>query len=441
LSQSPGVANAIVRENDVGTKLNALDELIVAGALPSKPEQRQISRSGDEDADTEPGNGMEHIDAESQGTREEDQSQIPLPERDGKSSTEKLSPQSVDGSASHSSYDPSKIPLPDQDGSSGTENLVRQSKDGSGSHESVDPSEIPLPERDGSSGPENLFSQSVDSSATRSDHEARRERYRRAIDLMHDRLPGHLYHTASEDVRYHDVGMIRILDIPHIPKHGKEGKEWYQPDNETWWKDPIELENKVLGNDIEQVRCRIALVEDLSPELIDSLGAVFAINPEFFEEHLNSSQYNISGNLPVNRPSFQQATHDFQHISIRWWRPLYRKSFRQNKPISSPVIWRSLMKTGFNMRRLKSRSTHIDNTSTTVHRRNILHEHTLRPNTNIFRQEWNLSPVHREETRSDVNRTAVGWEERLTVHCQVIGRCSLCEDLWMISYNRGGLLG
>ena len=251
-------------------------------------------------------------------------------------------------------------------------------------------------------------------------------------------LPEHLRHTASEmsntsgnryseRVRHDDRGIVRILDIPNKSKHGEEGREWDQPDDRNWWKDSEQLEEKVLGNDIDQIRCRVVLVEDLCPDLIDSLGAVFAINPEFFEEHLNASRYNQRHHAPATGPSFMPATDGFRNISIRWWRPLYRKPFRKNRPIDSLITWKKFMKSASLYKEYTPRTTLVDRPSATVRRGNITHEHTLKPNTNIFRQEWDVTLAHTVDNRNDEDRATVGWEERLTIHCQVVGECRLCK--------------
>jgi len=232
----------------------------------------------------------------------------------------------------------------------------------------------------------------------------------------------------QNDVSFPFGGLVRILDIPHKPWQGgsdiERGRDRYHEKEHTWWSDGPRLEFSVLSQDIDELCYRITLVEDLSPPLIDALGAIFAVKPVFFETHLIGSRYNkvlspddwklaaeMSGPTLMSGPTYiTPRTQHCQQFSLRWWRPLRRQT--SHFLFEGRSDWEHFLE--FPQQFLNSPA------------RTEKHKKPRRPNENIFRKEWDLTDYN--DLRWGNRPSTVACEERISIHSEYDeGKCQKCK--------------
>lgn len=157
----------------------------------------------------------------------------------------------------------------------------------------------------------------------------------------------------------------------------------------------------------KDVRLRLIIANDLSTDLIQCLGASFSMSPEIYEEHLVNAgwQNGICNDQDPNTWITQDMKKSY--MSIKWYRPVkrvlqrpYSSIDRQTflNPNARSFSWMEAVSTG----RGKPRGV----------------EHTSRPATNIFRQDWDM------KTDGEAAISAGGfaaWEERATVWSKQCG--------------------
>ncbi|KAJ5981769.1 Mg2+ transporter protein CorA-like/Zinc transport protein ZntB [Penicillium canescens] len=138
----------------------------------------------------------------------------------------------------------------------------------------------------------------------------------------------------------------------------------------------------------ENVKQRLIFVEDLSKPMMDKLGEIFSINPEFFEEHLLNSGY--AGGKYDSPPARTWSTASFEksYVSFRWIRPVYR------------------LPTYFSSRDLEDLLE--DSTKHFTRQGSV----TTRILTNIFRLEWGLWTDPAKTVRM---KRECGLEERVSI--------------------------
>ncbi|KAK3368277.1 hypothetical protein B0H63DRAFT_74249 [Podospora didyma] len=174
---------------------------------------------------------------------------------------------------------------------------------------------------------------------------------------------------------------------------------------------------------------RAVLVSDLSEPLINSLGPIFRLSPETFEEHLIRSGYTSTSYQDRDSSTWPTRFLPKQHVSLRWHSLVSRKDTEPRDASSRRVLMEDMME----WRRSfgKGPGGKI-----------MWHTRLLSKLTNIFRQEWSLSPTSRplkrrlvmsdqprglidigegdefEEVekgpRADEELDVVAWEERVT---------------------------
>lgn len=88
------------------------------------------------------------------------------------------------------------------------------------------------------------------------------------------------------------------VNLLEYPMHGTEVSS-------REFTDPGELDRHIKGlkgKDASSVKLRLFVVEDLSRDVIESLGSHYDVDPSFFREHLvDNVWYNISKSFqPVN---------------------------------------------------------------------------------------------------------------------------------------------
>jgi len=159
---------------------------------------------------------------------------------------------------------------------------------------------------------------------------------------------------------------------------------------------------KMRTHRMSNVRFRYILIEDLSPQIIEMVGSVFWLNPEFFEEHLNRSGYRGDSYGDPHPRTWNTNATPKDYASVRWFRPVQRSRMRPLSELDRNTL---LGKNGGNGE-LYWKSDATESTSRKV----------MRLTTNIFRQEWPIVS-NPDEAISDDSETTfpVAWEERLTV--------------------------
>lgn len=184
------------------------------------------------------------------------------------------------------------------------------------------------------------------------------------------------------------------------------------------------------------VICRVVLVEDLTPSLIDALGNTFDIPPGAFAEHLNQSGYSWDSYEHEPPSKWHDAYLSKAHASLRWFRPVRQEKtvtgwlkhpeiFLKTEYTATDDVWRPPEAISFSG--IQGAITWIDTQYQELRKSFIesrIH-HNIHATTNIFRQCWPLSMRNNE---SDTNQIPVSldkqrfselipvaWEEKATV--------------------------
>lgn len=183
-----------------------------------------------------------------------------------------------------------------------------------------------------------------------------------------------------------------------------------------------------------EVLTRFMLIEDLSASLIETLGAVFEIDPEFFAEHLNRSGYNGTDYDDALPPHWETHGMPKAHTSMKWYRPV-----QQNPKVTQWMAKPSTILDMVSVNRDEDdtesaervpgsvtwTSTEVDIDGKYIER---LHQAVI--STNIFRRSWSLStrPASRTEASGQLaslmvrdimkeegwkrNAVPTAWEEK-----------------------------
>lgn len=149
---------------------------------------------------------------------------------------------------------------------------------------------------------------------------------------------------------------------------------------------------------------RLILVEDLTPSLIDLLGATFQIPPHVFEQHLDRSGYSKESKESNSTVAWHTRSTAQGYSSVTWYRPVLPLM-----PITSKM--REKLLSG---RRVRVRCP-------IEHCRE--HDVWLGTAANIWRHQLDLSPdpgVYHKASQTDY---PVGWEERATTWTRDIEGC------------------
>ena len=161
----------------------------------------------------------------------------------------------------------------------------------------------------------------------------------------------------------------------------------------------------------DEVNLRLIVVEDLSPELIEILGSVFGMSPEFFEEHLLNSGWQNGEDQDGGADLWNTRSMKKDYVSVRWYRPGLQTSPRLSSVddrISllgqSSLEWTEIVAVERANGNLIKRGVH----------------HTVKPATNILRRAWNLKTKPPE---IDSTLGSVAWEERATLWSKTVEDC------------------
>ena len=168
-----------------------------------------------------------------------------------------------------------------------------------------------------------------------------------------------------------------------------------------------EFRKRLLGVTDDCVQ-RIVLVEDLSPKLIDLLGATFDIAPHVFEEHLESSGYRrLDTEIDKKTNAWNTGSNLLGHSSIasvRWYRPVL--------PLI-PISQR------FRTRLIRDRRPQVYCPFDGCPR----HTLPLSATANIWRHFLELCPEPGIYHKGSSTEYPVGWEERATVWKRDLDGC------------------
>lgn len=216
----------------------------------------------------------------------------------------------------------------------------------------------------------------------------------------------------------------RIVYYDHFPS-GWDGQDRPYRRNEPWENQSsapaFEDFRKTLRNVSDHCIQRIVLVEDLTPNLIELLGATFQVPPHVFEEHLDRSGYtkDLEGGDRKKAWHSRASTQGFS--SVTWFRPVL--------PLV-PVTSRLRSKL-ISDRKPRVRCP-FDGCQA--------HGHNLRLNTqaNIWRHQLDLCPEPGVYHKDSDTEYPVGWEERATMWARNYDECQFsAKDLdRLLSYKR-----
>ncbi|KAF1847936.1 uncharacterized protein K460DRAFT_403252 [Cucurbitaria berberidis CBS 394.84] len=150
---------------------------------------------------------------------------------------------------------------------------------------------------------------------------------------------------------------------------------------------------------------RTILVEDLTPSLIDLLGASFQIPPHVFEEHLEGGGYRTTPENRDNANTWHTRSSAQGYSSITWYRPVL--------PLF-PITSR------FRARLVRDRKPSLRCVYDGCERR---HDIRLQTTANIWRRSLELCPEPGVYHKGSETEFPVGWEERATIWTRDIDGC------------------
>ncbi|KAF2635029.1 hypothetical protein P280DRAFT_554076 [Massarina eburnea CBS 473.64] len=222
--------------------------------------------------------------------------------------------------------------------------------------------------------------------------------YRAKIDKLSSHFP--LITVATHLTRH--VWSARIVFYDCLESEPFRPPRRYEP-----WRYRASIPNyqefsSTLRKFSDDCTQRLILVEDLTPSLIDVLGATFQIPPHVFEEHLDGSGYISKGRNTKHPWQIHSSTQG--SASINWFRPVLplipiTSRFR-SKLIAdhSPVV-----------------PCPFKNCS----------PHNLRLSTlgNIWRRHLDLSPQPGTYHKDSKEEYPIAWEERATVWARNLNDC------------------
>jgi hypothetical protein len=214
----------------------------------------------------------------------------------------------------------------------------------------------------------------------------------------------HLRNVYGNSCRNHRNGTVvcyNTLESGGPPVHHKrvDAEKWSQFGH-------LHREIAALRLDrAREVRTRFILIEDLSPPLIEALGSVFWMNPEFFEVHLTDSGYRRESCHDPSLHTWNTHACSKNIVSVKWFRPVQRQ---YRKPKSAAEREKLVSKNdGTAYLRWLSKDDEEDDWTT---------ENILSLNSNIFRPEWALAANPSELSLGEGSAFPGAWEERATIH-------------------------
>ena len=147
--------------------------------------------------------------------------------------------------------------------------------------------------------------------------------YKQTVDELSEHLP-HLKNTMKR-TRFR---FIKLTFYDYVNKQLALPPRSISRDFDGFSEDAIDQFRRDLIQPPDEVDLRFIVVEDLSVELIDILGSVFGMSPEFFEEHLLNSEWRDGTYLDGEADSWNTRGMIKDYVLVRWFRPGLQTSLR-----------------------------------------------------------------------------------------------------------------
>jgi len=225
--------------------------------------------------------------------------------------------------------------------------------------------------------------------------------YRADIDLLNERI-SNLPNASSKNVRHN--WPIRIVYYDSFKDHPTpvRAEPWQESDEPPPFSEFYNTLRNIRSGCVQ----RLILIEDVSPSLIDLLGATFQVPPYLFEHHLANSGFGMT--LDDQETSINWITKALtrEYTSITWYRPAL-PHFRLSRKVHDRLIMNQKPKVPCSD---KSHSGHD------------IRIYTL---SNILRRTLQLWPEPTITSEVSQDEYPIGWEERATIWNTFVKGCKI----------------
>lgn len=236
------------------------------------------------------------------------------------------------------------------------------------------------------------------------------EDYRASIEELASHFPT-FRNVSVVETRHEWSSRIVLYDRDHGVQDSngvwEDGTSRYEPWPLEETPDPPPFQEfhdtlKDVSDDCEQ---RLILVEDLTPALVDLLGATFQIPPHVFEEHLERSGYTGVVDDRDDAATWHTRPSAHGYSSITWYRPVLPLVPVTPKFYAKIISDAALPQVQCPIEGCKKHSLWLDTTA------------------NIWRHQLDLCTNPGSYYKSSLTKYPVGWEERATVWTQKVKDC------------------
>jgi hypothetical protein len=227
------------------------------------------------------------------------------------------------------------------------------------------------------------------------------ENYRNNVRRLADHF-SYFNNVASSDTRHQWCSRIVFYDRLESEHHQTPRRSEPWPD-QAYAPSYLEFYN-TLRSVADTCEQRVVLVEDLSPALVDLLGATFDIPPHVFEEHLDRSGYKTMVESRKSASAWNLRSSAQGYSSVTWYRPVLPLF-----PLNSRV------RTGL----IKNRNLLIPCPLEECSQHNV----PLGTSGNIWRHFTELCSEPGDYYKGSETEYPVGWEERATVWTHDFNGC------------------
>lgn len=233
------------------------------------------------------------------------------------------------------------------------------------------------------------------------------EIYRRKIDVLAMRLRN--FETIATTAVRHQWSP-RVVYYDRLKSARDHAPRRYEPWESRISAPLFEEFHGTLRNISADCNQRIVLVEDLTPSLVDLLGATFQIPPHVFEEHLDRSGYKKNTGDVDSSAAWYTRSSTQGYSSVTWYRPVL--------PLL-PVTSR------FRSKLIRDRKPRVRCPFDGCHDDG----HNIRLNTqsNIWRRQLDLCPEPGVYHKGSDTEYPVGWEERATIWMREYDGCNFSK--------------
>jgi hypothetical protein len=219
------------------------------------------------------------------------------------------------------------------------------------------------------------------------------ENYRNNIRRLADHF-SYFNNVASTDTRHQWCSRIVLYDRLE-PEHHQTPKRSEPWPDQAYAPSYLEFYN-TLRSVADTCEQRVVLVEDLSPALVDLLGATFDIPPHVFEEHLDRSGYKAMVESRKSASAWNLRSSAQGYSSVTWYRPVL-PLFPLNSRVRTGLIKNQNMQIRCPLEECPQ------------------HDIPLGTSGNIWRNFTELCSEPGDYYKGSETEYPVGWEERATV--------------------------